>query len=263
MLGMPVNDDFKHEVYSVSHSFTAASERKVKQVQLDGSTFFVAFKLIHEAGNTDYQSKLAKNSRDYSDQLMDSLNMWGIATLPHRLIDPIVLPPSVTFFIEAINGTTLAANTVKWALQGVRVYSLEEGEKIARKLRGDILTRDPVEVYSYVLDLTLNANERNIVTIQIQGDADFVCRHIIGNSTGDFSARIKDSATRRSEWDDNLIAKDLFIGTAQYPNDIHPRKLIRNSTVELDAQDLSGAGNRIQVVLEGFKHPGIIPAEGV
>lgn len=186
-----------------------------------------------------------------SDSPIYNVNMWGTAQRPAILIDPLVLAPSSDIKFALVNQNA-GANAVQLILEGYKHYDLKnppvmKSQSLLKPFQGSI------KWFDYSADVSLAANAFTSIPIKIQSDSNFILRKYIGKSTGNFSLRLSDTASG-SQWSDNLIQRDNFLGTAQYPAILHKSRWVRkNSTIQVELQDLSGAPNTIQVVLEGAK----------
>jgi hypothetical protein len=98
---------------------------------------------------------------------------------------------------------------------------------------------------------------------QIDQDADFEWIETVSTQTGIYSVQLKDTSTGR--FLSNASVNSLnFAGTAQLPHVlIEPYIWPRSSVVLGIFNDLSNAGNTVQLVLRGYKlYPRSNPAQG-
>jgi hypothetical protein len=247
----PATDSWLHYTYSSPITFTAAGEKSSPQLSLDGMSWFLCLALYATFSGT-WTTLLRKNSKSYSNNPINNVNLWGTRQLPHWLPQPILMPPSEAFYIDAVNGTT-AANALQLSFLGIKVYHQGDGAALLRKMADGRLLAAPQEFYAYASDKTLSASQRTPVSFQTNAGGDFIARNLIANSTGQFQARISDSGGTRGFWDDNLLNRDNLFGTAQYPGEIHPRRIKSNATVTYDVKDTSIAANTVQIVVEGYQ----------
>jgi hypothetical protein len=109
------------------------------------------------------------------------------------------------------------------------------------------------EPFEYVKDIILTALQVTTESIDLQPDADFIARALfIATSTGPFKIRWSDSRqyfTSSNRIDSRNLSSD---GAAPYP--IVPElPLPANGRIGIDIENLSGAGNTIQLVFRGVK----------
>lgn len=248
----PIGVKWPNAIYSLTQTLTASATPAVYPVDMDGDSWFVCTGLTYISTGV-FTCRLLKNDEAYSSAKVNNVNLFGTSQLPHRLLVPLILPPSTAFLAE-LGETSAANNDVRLAFHGFKCFDKEQAEMIGRKLAGGRTTRRPVEFYQYVIDKAVTASAQMQQSIQILGDADFVIQRIIGNATSTaMSLNFSDSYTSRQYWHDAMVYWLNCIGTAQYPVEIHPRLVKKNSQVMADMLDISAATNTAQLVLEGYK----------
>lgn len=106
----------------------------------------------------------------------------------------------------------------------------------------------------YPINAVLTANQTGIRSvIQIDNDAEFEWRSLIASSTGTFSVTLTDNYKKRPLMPTPVNGENLA-GTAQQPGFLPvPRRLARTSIIQAEFNDRSGAGNTIQLCLQGYK----------
>jgi hypothetical protein len=118
--------------------------------------------------------------------------------------------------------------------------------------------------FDYVFPQTvLLANAQGNSVLQIQFDSDFEWIWIVGSSTGNFTILLNDSSTGRNLASAPVLSQN-FMGTAQLPFPlVEPYLLARSTTITAALQDVSGAGNTINLVFRGYKlFPHDAPQQG-
>jgi hypothetical protein len=118
--------------------------------------------------------------------------------------------------------------------------------------------------YDYVFPQTvLAANAQGNMVLQIMFDSDFEWIFTVGSSTGAFIITVNDSSTGRN-LSNAPVLSSLYMGTAQLPFPfVEPYLLARSTTVTAAVQDVSAAGNTINLVFKGFKlFPKDAPQQG-
>jgi len=107
--------------------------------------------------------------------------------------------------------------------------------------------------FGYTKQINLSANERKDITLQLDGDADFVIERIYANYDEPFEIQIADS-TRATYWFYDKIRAENFFGTPQYPNELaYPIELKKNTRLTFDIKNLSANANNVEIVFEGYK----------
>jgi hypothetical protein len=108
-----------------------------------------------------------------------------------------------------------------------------------------------IDVYDYVLDVVLTANQITQVQKSIDTDSDFLWEAVkITTATGTFNVQFTDA--RRYQLSDGYLPSTVYTGADPYA--------LGNALVEpaggrflVNLQDTSGAGNTIQIVFQGAK----------
>jgi len=109
--------------------------------------------------------------------------------------------------------------------------------------------------YQYVFDKIISSVSLTRDNLKIVTSHDFMCTHILGNSTAVFTVQIQDSVTNKN-WFENVISSANLLGSAQYPNKLSKPRFIRAGATVTFFLYGSGAGaNTIQIVLSGYEMP--------
>jgi hypothetical protein len=223
-----------------------------KSLTTHSDSYFVVTKLIASAAGTFLtQIQDTGSGVILMDAPIAQANLWGIAQRPNYLKDPLIIPPSSTVLLNLTNGIA-GANAFQLVLEGYKHYDLKNPPQP--------LGKAPVRPFSgtekwfmYSANISLLGLAAGTVQTRIQNDANFVIRKYLASSTGNFQVRLSDTGDQ-AEWMDGYVQRDNLFGTAQYPAVLtKPRTLRRNSTVQVEVADLSGAPNVIQIVFEGVK----------
>ncbi len=109
--------------------------------------------------------------------------------------------------------------------------------------------------FDYVYDVTLLLNQQlRDQSIPIHTDSDFVLRAIIlSQATGAFSIRFNDSQGYYLS-SGFMMSANFLSGTVPYPYPIFPELLFpAGSRIGIEINELSGAGNTVQMVFRGAK----------
>jgi hypothetical protein len=89
--------------------------------------------------------------------------------------------------------------------------------------------------------------------VNINIDSHFLIRRLTATRTGAALVTIKDAATER-QWMNTSIHIDNVFGNGMFPNVLPaPRFIWRGSVINITAQDLSGASNRLILTFSGEK----------
>lgn len=101
------------------------------------------------------------------------------------------------------------------------------------------------------------------VSPQFDADADFEWIETVSTQTGIYSVQLTDTSTGR-QLSTSAVNSLNFAGTAQLPHVlIEPYIIPRASVIKAVFNDLSNAGNTVQLVLRGYKlFPRNNPAQG-
>lgn len=117
----------------------------------------------------------------------------------------------------------------------------------------------------YVLpNAVLTALQQGVVITQtVDQDADFEWIWIMSTQTGNYSVTIRDSSTGR-DLSNSPINNTNFAGDAKLPFPlIEPYVWARSGVIKATFNDLSNAGNTVQLVLGGYKlYPAGAPMQG-
>lgn len=116
--------------------------------------------------------------------------------------------------------------------------------------------------FDYVVTATLLANAAGTAILQINQDADFELHNILGTSTQDavtdqhsnnFTVLWKDTSTGR-QFSNAAVPQKLFCGPSNNSlREFRPILLSRQTNLEFNFVDTSGAGNTVTIVLKGYK----------
>jgi hypothetical protein len=265
----PISDLWLTHSYKCSSTTLAAiGGQETVRLQMDGQTTFIAYELfatsavpgsVGQIPRGPFSTVIKKNGQTYMNAAVRSEALWGTTPtisgiqtpLPMKLKIPIIIEPSTEFNIDLVN-LFAGANDVTLTFRGIRVFDKAAAGKIGR-VRGDgKLTRYPTEPYIYVLNQVLGASARQQANVQILERGDFVVQAITGFSNGRYQIRFTDSGKAQSNWDDSLTDDTAVVGSAQWPNWIHPRTIRPGATLTADLVDTSVAGNTIQIALLGY-----------
>jgi hypothetical protein len=240
--------------YTVSGSIPGGvgTGRLAVNIPVHPDSYFVVTKLIaSSAGNFTTQIVETGSGSILSDFPIAQSSLWGIAQRPNYLLDPLIIAPSANILFNLINGIA-GANAVQLVIEGYKNYDLSAppvayGKNPVRPFAGTI------KFFQYTANQSLAGNASGTVQTRIQADSNFVIRKMLALSTGNFQIRLSDTASG-SLWQTDFIQRDNILGNAQYPAKLSkPRLVKRNSAIQVELTDLSGAPNDIQVVFEGAK----------
>lgn len=107
--------------------------------------------------------------------------------------------------------------------------------------------------FVYSIRTTISASASSIQTLEIDRDAHFLVKKIIGYRTGGCTLTINEGARGR-DWTNTSVHLDNFIGNGQFPNSLPAYRFIRKgSSVTFSLQDISGNSNIVEIDLEGVK----------
>jgi hypothetical protein len=234
-------------LYSNSTTLAAGASGQLEIKTQQDSIFIVQTMMAVRTGRFTARFLDDGSGNNWNNQPILDLDIFGSAQRPNIMIDPIVVWPTSSILISLAN-LTAAPNSIEIALGGYKIF--REMERPAR--RSDLW-------FQYGGTVTLGANQRDTFTIKLQADSHFLVKKIVGFgrnaalAAANFSARISDTSLGKA-WSDRFIQRDNQIGSAEFPRVLPFPKLLRpNTTVQVEALDLSGAANTVEVVLEGVK----------
>lgn len=177
-------------------------------------------------------------------------NILGTAQRPAWLTEKVVLNPNTTLTVTLTNLSAILANTVQVVFKGYKCLDTSE-EPLPEQKTGAGGRRK--RWFQYVSNRTLLASNRDTNQIRIQADSFFMAQQIASVQTGIWRGRLEDSGSGR-RWQDNLIRNANLAGTATFPTWFRPPYTVNPAaTLQVEFEDLSVAGNTIQVVLNGYK----------
>jgi hypothetical protein len=107
--------------------------------------------------------------------------------------------------------------------------------------------------FEYELDLTLTANEENLVGSVQVNDKDFKWIFAMAQSTGAFSALVTDGSSKR-QFSNVALHQNVLFGTAQQPFPLPaPFTFQKRGAILVSVNDLSGAGNTVRLCFGGVE----------
>lgn len=237
---------FSYFNYSVSRTAFTANQNQQLTIPFFPDSYFVIKKLIASSTST-FTTRIYNSStgRVLSDTRVGNANLFGTVQLPNRLIDPIIVPPSSKLLLD-MTDTSGSGNTIQPVLHGYRYFDMAKPPRFW----GPGLA---LQWYMISAEITLSGNGQGIVQTQVDADADFLVRKLVGTQTGNYTIKISDSSSKDS-WFDREQQNANAVGTAQYPAVLAKPKLVKaNSAITTEFLDLSGSSNTIQVIFEGAK----------
>jgi hypothetical protein len=173
--------------------------------------------------------------------------------LPYILTKPMIIRAASTF-------TTSVADFVGAA--GLAVYGGATTNSLRQAFHGAKLRKGnapwdeqwkATPYFDYTATLSLSANSTASVNLSVNIDSHFIVKKLTATRTGPALVSIKDNATER-QWMNTSIHIDNLFGNAQFPNSLPaPRFIYRGSVINITAQDLSGAANRLVLTFSGEK----------
>lgn len=116
--------------------------------------------------------------------------------------------------------------------------------------------------FDYLVQLTLSANQRLSTNLVMMSDSQFELHRIAGSCTADadtdfmpngFELQINDLSTGR-QFSNDLIPQRVICAPANGSYRLmRPVQFPPNANLQFDFRDVSGAGNTVKIVLQGFK----------
>ena len=216
-----------------------AGERRDITIQTDNDSWFIVEKMVAYSDNS-FQTLIRDTSKNlgWSNIAIRSENMFGTAQFPTRLKTPQVLPPSTTVTFDIANLDLVNPNGIQIALEGYRMYA--PAKESGRRW------------YTYAVDFALPANNIIDTTVQISNLGDFSVEKLVRYADGQAQVRISASGLSGRNLTGGLIRLDNLFGNALNPNIIrHPFVLVKNSILQLYAQNLEAVVNNVQLCFEG------------
>ena len=231
----------------------AAGERRSLNIKTQADSYFVCRSIIGTyQRNTKVSVSDDASGRNWCsdpDGVREG-SLLGTAQRPYWLTEPVVVPPTSTLILQLINLDPALTNAVQVVFDGYKHFDLTK-PPLPEQASGAGGQRR--RWFQYVLNKTLDANNRETDQIKIQADSFFVAQEILAVSTGRFKVKVQDSGSGRT-WSDTFIHDPNYFGTAQYPKRLQPpTRLNPTSTVQIELEDESGATNDVQLVLSGYK----------
>jgi hypothetical protein len=163
--------------------------------------------------------------------------------LPYILTNPMTIRAATTFTASFadFSGST---NSIRHAFHGAK---LRKGEAPwAEQWKA-------TPYFDYTTILSLSANSTGSANLSINIDSHFLVKKLTATRNGPALITIKDNATER-QWMNTSIHIDNLFGNSQFPNSLPaPRFIFRGSVINITAQDLSGASNRLTLTFSGEK----------
>lgn len=224
----------------------AANGRTTQEIKTNQDSFYVVQSLMAEAVNgRQYKVRLSDDGSGiiWQSQSARGANVFGTAQRPNILIWPVIVPPTSRVLLE-VEDKSAAGETIEFVLGGYRVYSNQILPNNSKRID---------QWFQYVEYKSILANALDTFNIKLQADSYFQIQKIMAYATGNFEARLSDTATGKT-WSDRFIRQNNQFGTAQRPRVLpFPKTLDPNTTVQCEVRDLSGSANEVEIVLEGVK----------
>ena len=163
--------------------------------------------------------------------------------LPYILTNPMIIRAAATFTASFADFSG-SENSIRHAFHGA-------------KLRKGNAPWDEewkaTPYFDYTATLTLAANSTASANLSINIDSHFIVKKMTATRNGPALLTIKDNATER-QWMNTSIHIDNLFGNSQFPNSLPaPRFIYRGSVINISAQDISGAENRLTLTFSGEK----------
>ena len=97
------------------------------------------------------------------------------------------------------------------------------------------------------------ANGVQPMTVSVDNDADFLVQKVTGSALGACLFDANEAATNKA-WQNTAIPYNCFLGNGQFPNVLFSNRFVmKGSVVNINATDISGAANQVEVNLIGVK----------
>lgn len=244
--------DLQYFQYSIRRTLTALQRDTGGFTKIQNDSDFLVQKIVGlSTGIYNFNLLDTGTGRQFFDRELNNVDIVGTAQRPNVLLQPKLLYANSTVNSVLVD-TSNAGNTVELVLEGIKCYKTLPASFTPR---GVIQLEKYAEVdyFAYSVPLTLAANGSSIGIINIQGDSDFLITKITGNRTGAYRLQIADLSCGWTFSDQQVADADL-VGTAQQPNVLlHPQLALANSSLQVQASDVSGNTNTIEIVIEGVK----------
>lgn len=249
--GAAMNEGQHYFVYSSQVTIPAGVGSKIQdEIKIQSDSYF-DIQRIYVVDNGAFKVSLKDSYLNYAWQSdpVHRDNLCGTPEFPAFLLDPVLMPPNTSIFLEYEN-LVAGANALQLVLEGSRRF----GPKFPSD--AELSDRSRKRWFQYVYDVTLPANSIKTFVEQINADSFFLCKKLMAVKTGDAALRMAISTLGNRNLSDRRINLDNIFGRALRPNALPKNQRIPlgpNSTVQFEAEDLSGADNDIQLCFEGVK----------
>lgn len=246
--------DLQHFSYAVNVAVGASAIDTSGITKIQNDSDFLVQKMMASATSTTatVQALDTGTGRQFFDRALNLNNVLGTAQRPNVLLHPKLLYANSQINWTLTDGSG-APNTIQVVLEGIKCFKTLPPNFVPR---GVIQLEKYVEVDPFWYSLApaqIAALASTVSVFNVQGDSDFLLTKLTATSTGTFRFQISDLACGWN-YSDNFINNVNGFGTAQQPAILlHPQLILANSSIQVQLVDTSGAGNTIQLVLEGVK----------
>jgi len=178
------------------------------------------------------------------------------AFLPFDWPEPYVIGASSVLTVSAADASG-AANAVRLTFHGNKIRPgrspwLYNGDGSPKRYRAKV-------PYTYVLppdgvSFVIAANATVLFSAPVDIEADFLALEVTAVHTGSATVLMLDGAGRERLWSDRAVEISNLFGNGQFPNVLpSPRFIPRGSSISATISDLSGAVNRVKLIIAGVK----------
>lgn len=216
-------------------------------IRIDSDADFEFQKTCYHATNGNIRVRYRDDSSGrYLIKTSANLRTIGgnFAGTPFIWPRPYVISAGTTLTIELADNSGIP-NTLRLAFHGAKIRPGTAPWE--RRFRGLV----PF-VYSTGADI-IPANAAITLRIEVDNDAHFLVQKLTGFKSGSCTVSFREGARDR-DWQNQAVHFDALIGNGQFPNVMFANRFIyRGSVITIDAQDLSGFNNDIEINLVGVK----------
>lgn len=229
-------------------------------IRVDSDADFELQKIMFQSTSPNIKIRIRSSSGDYlTPEAIDLQAMGGTQFnnvgpgaavswfTPYIFSWPYRFPMSSDIIIEAADYSG-SANTLRFCMWGAKILcGTAPWDNPARYRKGQPTFRSTGRQ-------TITANGTRVLTINIDSDADLLIKKISAVRTGAALTSIHEAARGR-DWGNTPTHIDNIMGSGQFAHKLSAGRMLPvNSSMTFNTQDLSGAPNVVEIVVEGIKY---------
>ncbi len=247
--------DVRYFAYTIRRVLTASQRDEGGVTKIQNDSDFLVQQLVANATSTIFDAQILDtgSGRNFFDAITRAALVFGTAQRPNVLLHPKLINANAQLNWTLLDGSG-ASNTIEVVLHGLKLFkTVPSGYQPRSRIDLSRYVEADYFIYKMLTSTALGANATTTLLINIQADADFLWQKLVFRSTGTFRLRMSDLSCGML-FSDELVDNVNLLGTAQQPLVLlRPQLLLANTVIAATITDNSGAGNTIEIGMEGTK----------